>query len=386
MTAEPEALALRAGMRCFLLPPRSRRLEAPPAPRPVPGAPPGLLGLAMVDRRGAMVWALTPFPSAWVVVERDGGAVVCGGDAVTEPTADAVPLALPEATPLPMPAPVALSIPPRPAAMPLAAPRSRDHYLLTHGTGSVSVPLAALEGMGSLRPGMDPATPPGLPGAFGIHEVAGRRVLVLDPAWCTGGRPATGMASGLVALLRIDGRLLAMPIGRAAPGMEGPALEERLRETPDGRALLDAAPHALPAAGPEAGREVARLLLCEAGGTRFAVVAAEIATVLAPLRPAPAPAPVPSLRGVVSHRGEVLPVHDLDPRLGPPLLAPALAQAPLLRLALPRPVAVPVERVLGLRALPAALIEAVADDVLVSGLAPLDGMGVRICRAAALPA
>lgn len=384
--AEEEVGALRASGRLLALTSTGRRLAEAPQPRPLPSAPPGMLGLAMVGRRAAAVWALSSQPRVWVAFEGEGGAMICGGDEVAPLSDRAELLRLPAVAPTSLPQPHAVARRPARLAVPaVQAPIVRSGYVLTHGRHAVIVSLSTLDGLGTL-----PSTPPqplaaSLPGARGMIEAGGRVALLLDPAWCTGRPPDPFAAATLVALLRVEDRLLAMPVGRAVPGHEGTPLEDRLRATPEGRDLLAAAPPARPPPVRPPGETIARLLVCEAGGNRFAVAAAEISTVIAPLRPAPAPAAGPALRGVVSHRGEVLPVLDLDRRLGAPLSAAALATAPLLRLLLARPVAVPVDRVLGLRAVPVPQLAAVAEDPIVSSLAPLDGGSVPVCRAARLP-
>ena len=383
--AAPRGLVCRG--ICYRLPPGAREVEEPPRALPLPGAPAGLLGLALQGGRGAAVWALSTAPRAWVAFDLQGSTVVCGGDALREPPADAPMIEIPAAEALPLAAwvpPPRLAPEPPPRAR--AAPRPGT-YLLSHGRHGATVPFGVLDGvldMPDLAPGTDPGLPPG---ALGVAEFGGRFALLLDPArWLGPDRPSP-TPPRLVALLRLEDRLLAIPVDRALPGDGGARLDDALAGTPEGRALLAAAPRAAAPRARTGAEESTRFLLCETGGVRFAVPAADVATVLGRARPAPLPAEAGlTLRGIVSHQGEVLPVVDLDPRLAPPMHSDLLVSALLLRLPLPRPLAVPVERVLGLHAIPLTRIEAVSDDPLVSGRATLEGRAVPICRAAALPA
>jgi hypothetical protein len=223
-------------------------------------------------------------------------------------------------------------------------------------------------------------------GALRVIDVEGRAALLLDPGWSTGqGGPPRPTA--LVAVFRAAGRRFALPVQQARPGTEGTDLEARLADTPEGRSLIAAAPAAGAMPGDWLADPLLPLLLCDAGDARFALSVSEIATVLAPRQPAPAPgAGVPALRGVVAHRGEVLPVVDLDPRLAAPLGADALASAPMIRLALPRALAVPVRRILGLQMVPRRAVSPIAADALFAGRVVIDGASLPLCRAAALAA
>jgi chemotaxis signal transduction protein len=389
VTAEAAPRGLRAIGTTFAVPSGAHPLPDRPRIRPLPGSPPDLLGLTLIARRSAPVWRLTPEPAAWMVVEHAGGPVVFGGDGWSMPGPDAPLLSIPVVARQAIPSgairppPMADAPPPARRGPPVTATGS---YALVYGDGCAVVPIAALEGivaapdMAMPRPAID------LPGAIGQVEIGGGPALLLDPGWCTG-KLAAAAPSRLAAVFRQEGRRLAMPVDRARPGAEGPDLGARLGGTPEGRALLAAAPPVGATPPPQPVDRLRPLLLCEAGETRFALDLADVATVLAPARPTPVPRGTASaLRGVVSHRGEVLPVVDLAARLAPALDTDALSAAPLLRLALPRPLAVPVGRVLGLHPVPARRVATVADDALVTGHVVLDGRTVPICQADALAA
>ena len=58
----------------------------------------------------------------------------------------------------------------------------------------------------------------------------------------------------------------------------------------------------------------------------------------------------------------------------------------MIRLVLPRPVAVPVQRILGLQMMPRRAIRAVAGDAIVAATVQFEGARLPLCRAAALAA
>ncbi len=371
-------LGLRALGTLFAAPDGARALAEAPVVRPLPGAPAGLLGLAMLDGRAAPAWALTAAPERWLAIEHAGGLVLVGGDRIAAPTPSAPALAIPSMAPRALPE-RAFSMPASPAAA--AAPQP-DRHALVHGGAVALIALGQLETLLNLT-GL--ARMPGMPrGALCLADVDGRPALVLDPGWCMA-RPDAPPPGPLVAVFRSAGRRFAVPVEQARPGREGIDLERRLLETAEGHALIAAAPQA----GPSDGGDDAMLplLVCAAGETRFALPVSEVATVLAPRPPLPLPAAgAPALRGVVAHRGEVLPLIDLDPRLAAPFVDGALATAPMIRLVLPRPVAVPVQRILGLQMMPRRAIRAVAGDAIVAATVQFEGARLPLCRAAALAA
>jgi hypothetical protein len=83
----------------------------------------------------------------------------------------------------------------------------------------------------------------------------------------------------------------------------------------------------------------------------------------------------------------VLPVLDAGVSLGlPPVLGASGQEAPLLRLALPRPVALAVGGVTGLRRVPERLVAEVGGEGPVAAVATLGDAPLPICRAAVLGA
>lgn len=370
-------LGLRALGTVFAAPAGAWALTEAPVVRPLPGTPDGLRGVAMLDGRAAPAWALSHAPEHWIAVEHAGGIVLVGGERIVAPGPSSPALEIPSLAPRALPE-RAFS---RPSSETAAAPRP-DRHALVHGAGVALVALGNLETLLNLT-GLAPM--PGMPrGALCLADVDGRPALVLDPGWCTA-RPDAPPPGPLVAVFRSAGRRFAVPVEQARPGREGVDLERRLAETAEGRALLAAAPQAGTADGAADG--LLPLLVCAAGEARFALPVSEVATVLAPRPPLPLPAAgAPALRGVVAHRGEVLPLIDIDPRLASPFAEAALAASPMIRLVLPRPVAVPVQRILGLQMMPRRAIRAVAGDAIIAAMVQFEGAGLPLCRAATLAA
>lgn len=222
---------------------------------------------------------------------------------------------------------------PRPAAPSLAMPGMR----LTRGAApDLAVPRAWLERL-LLMPPCQPL-PFAPPGVVGLALAAGG-VLVLE------GPPGLP----LLAVLRVEGRLLGLACAGARPDADAGdggwlpagawALAPRARDA----VTLPAMPST-------------PLLFCQAGGLEFALPALEVEAVLAPLLPSPAPRD-PALRGVVAHRGQVLPVLDGGLALGG---APVLAGLPVPMLRLAGPVALAVSAVEGLRRVPDTAISPAA--------------------------
>lgn len=369
--------ALLAGGTAFLLPPGAEPID-PPAITPVPLVAPGLLGLAVVNGQALPVVALGG-ADAFVLVETRAGRVIYAGDSLLE-------AAPPDARPLPppgiaaRPAPAARAAEGTGWAVPARAARGLPRALAAeHGGARLVLPFAALDRVLPI-PDLRPA--PGAAGiALGYALADGAPVLVLDPAALLDvPSPDT---PGLLVVFRHAGRRLGLPCARIAPARAGEAtLAARLDAL---LPQLGAAPLAAAAAPPrpEATRT---LLLCAAGGHPFALPVEEVLAVLPALAPLPAPAGAgAAFRGVATHRGEVLPVLDAGIQLG---LAPVLAapgdEAPLLRLAGQRGVALAVARVTGLKRVPERLISEVAGDGPVAAIAALPEAPLPICRAAVL--
>ncbi len=233
--------------------------------------------------------------------------------------------------PAPAPAPPPVILPSAPLAR--AAQPAMPGMRLSRGAESLTVPrpwLQRLLPMPVLRP--LPFAPPGVAGL----ALAGGAVLVLDgPA----GLP-------LLAVLRIEGRLIGLGCGEARPDTaQGDATW-----LPAG--LLALAP--LAAEAPPVIEEATMpMLFCQAGGIGFAVPALEVEAVLPPQLPVISPGHAGAIRGVVAHRGQVLPVLDAGVALGGARSLTGL-EVPMLRLA--GPVAVAVTAVEGLRRVPLSAI------------------------------
>jgi chemotaxis signal transduction protein len=380
--------ALRCGATFFAVPPGAMPV-ATPLLRPVPGAPQGLLGLALLGGRAVPAYAPggTTGP-CWLAGD---GLLLCG-DELCEVDDSLVRPFHPAAPQLPAAAILPGTERPQPAAVPPAEAALLD---LDLGGACLRVPVAMVL---RVLPMPEVTPPPGRPpGALGLVLAPGiGPVLLLEGGWLDPaiGRPAPGQdasqglaALPLLAVLVVAGRLCALPCRRVVPATTAPALTvefllERLA-APGGAALLALAPLARPSLPPGA-IATRGLLLAEAGGILFAVAADEVTAVVPPQ--ALAPWAGGALQGIAAHRGAVLPVIDGGAVLGGRPVLAAGAQPPLLRLAGPRPVAVAVSAVLGLRHLPESAIQAVPGDGLLSAIAEHDGRPLVVCRAAALAA
>jgi chemotaxis signal transduction protein len=371
--------ALRCGDTFFALPQGAKPVSAPVL-RPLPGAPRGLLGLALLDGRAVPAYA--PGGTAgpcWLAAD---GLLLCG-DALCEVDEGLLrpfhPVApqFPDAAILPDPA-----LSPPAILPPVAALLDLDL-----GGACLRVPVAMVLRVLPM-PEVTPA-PGRPPGALGLVLAQGiGPVLLLEAGWLD---PATTWPSDaalpLLAVLVVEGRLCALPCRQVVPATAAPALpvalvRERLAG-PQGAALLALAPLARPALPPVA-IATRGLLLAEAGGILFAVAAEEVTAVVPPQ--ALAPWAGGALQGIAAHRGAVLPVIDGGAVLGGRPVLVAGAQPPLLRLAGPRPVALAVGAVLGLRHLPESAIQAVHGDGPLSAIAEHEGRPLVVCRAAALGA
>jgi chemotaxis signal transduction protein len=379
--AEPRALA--AGGRCFALPPGAAAIPAAPL-RPVPLGAPGLLGLALLDGQALPVLAAAPgLPGgpAWVLLDGPAGRVILAGEALLEAAPPgAEPLAAARIAPRPAP-------PPLPAsggeawAVPARAARGLPSALAAELGGlRMVLPFAALEHVLPL-PRLRPAPGAG-PAALGLALAGGEPVLVLDPARVLATGPPAEAPAELV-VFRHAGRRLGLPCARLRPARGGePTLAARLDALlPElGPAPLGVAAH------PPAPEPSRALLLCLAGTEAFALPVEEVIAAIPPTAPAPAPSGgALGIRGVVAHRGEVLPVLDGGERLGlAPVLGAPGAEAPMLRLAGPRPVALAVTQVTGLRRVPERLVVPTAAEGAVAAIATLNDQPVPVCRAALL--
>lgn len=233
----------------------------------------------------------------------------------------------------------ALPTRPAPPSLPsLPMPRRAAAAPLPPGMrlGTLVVPRAALWRLVSM-PEVTPL-PFAPPGVAGLAVAEGIAALVL-------GGPAD---APLLALLSVQGRMLGLPCQDARPDPAPGSVE-----------MVSAAALALapPLPEPRAAPAIVEtpLLLADAGGITFALPVLAIDAVLPPLLPAPPPAEAGGrIRGVVSHRGQVLPVVDAGQALGGP---PALGfeAVPLLRLG---GVALAVVQVRGLRRVPEAALTA----------------------------
>lgn len=377
-------VALLAGGRVFALPPGAEAVR--PAPmRPVPLAGAGLLGLAVINGQAVPVLAAAPgltAAGAWVLLDGPGGRIAVAGEALLPklpPGADELPLLRPTSRPAPPPLPAGEGA----WAVPARSGIARRAALAAELGGiRLALPFSALERVLPMPP-LRPA--PGADSiALGYALAAGEPALVLDPA-ALAEAEETLPEPTLLVVFRHAGRRLGLPCGRVAPARPGEAtlvprldsLLPRLGAAPLGQVIAPPPPEPMRA-----------LLVCGAGGQPFAVPAEEVVAVLPPLAPSPAPhSRIPGFRGVAAHRGDVLPVLDAGERLGlSPVLAHAGAEAPMLRLGGPRPVALAVAQVTGLRRVPERLIAAVAGDGLVAAIASLQEAPLPICRTAVLGA
>lgn len=292
----------------------TERLQRPPPLRRMPGG-----------------WVGFHAGRAWPVRDAAGAAEAAG--AIWHFTGEALLVEPPEGEVCALVArPAAPVLPAMPLPRRIATPAMPPGMRL----GAQVVPRAALW---RLVP-MPMVTPlPFAPrGVAGLAVADGIAALVLDgPADAT-----------LLALLTLRGRMLGLPCMDARPDAEAGSLAA----LPD--AILALAPP-LPEGRAAATVPETPLVMATAGGVGFALHAMVIDAVLPPMLPAPPPAAAGlRVRGVVAHRGQVLPVVDGGQALGG---APALGfdPVPLLRLGA---VAVAVSAVHGLRHLPETALTA----------------------------
>jgi chemotaxis signal transduction protein len=379
------AEALIAGGLAFLLPPGAQPVE-PQRLRPAPLAGAGLLGIVVIGGRALPV--MTPQPGlpggeAWVMIDGPGGRLVMAGEALAaEAPPDALPLLAPRLSARPVPAAEAATG--AGWAVPARAGRARLVAMAAEIGGlRLVLPFAALERVVPM-PVLRPAPGAGS-AALGYAIAAGAPVMVLDPAWAAEAPFAEAPPPGLLVLFRHAGRRLGLPCHRIEPARPGEAtlvarLDAALAElamAPLGQVMAPPVPE-----------PVRALLVCAAGGQAFALPVEEVQAVIPPMTPSPTPeGRLSAFRGVAAHRGDVLPVLDAGERLGlASVLGAPGAEAPLLRLAGARPVALAVSVVTGLRRIPERLIAAVAGEGLVSAIAEFQDAPLPICRAAVLGA
>jgi chemotaxis signal transduction protein len=368
--------AILAGGRAYLLPPGAEAMApAPMSPLPLSAA--GLLGTAVLGSAALPVFALAPGPVAIWAHLRDSGVVLAGETLLDPAPPDAEPLPPLRAAGRPPPAMRAVgggawSVPARGSQ---GLPRT---LAVETGAARLVLPFAALEHLEPMPP-LRPA--PGAEGvALGYALSGGAPVLVLNPG-LFGAEIVE--AAPLLLLFRHAGRRLGLPCQRVQPARPGEAtLAERLDALLPrlGAAPLGAAP---PPPLPEPSRAV---LVCTAGGQPFALPVEEVTAVIPPLVPGPAPRGLgPRFLGIAAHRGEVLPVLDAGLGLGlPPVLTTPGQEVPLLRLATPRPVALAVAAVTGLRRVPERLVSELAGAGPVAAIAAVGDAPLPICRAAVL--
>lgn len=411
MANEPGGLML--GGVAYHLPAGARTVAAPGIVRPLPGGPPGLDGLAMIEGRATAIWRLAPAPTAWVLVQTDAGPALLGGDGIVASPPPGAPCLVP---PRIRSHGVAVQAVERAARPTMAAggrsaatpPVPPPMLTLRHGHLAVRIALGAVE---ELRPVPESvsAVPGGATGVAGYAATPDGPVLLLDLAWWAGEAGASLAAAPIcMAVFRQGRSRLGMGCARAEPGGDGIDLAARLTGSVAGRRALDLAPSAAtdqaptlamalltaptiePSTGavPSAGGPRAAfrsLLVCRAGPDLFALLAEDVAALIAPQALPPVPAGA-AIRGVCAHRGAVLPVLDAGECLGQ--ARTAMAAGPWVRLVLAQPVALAVSEVLGLRRVPEHAIAPVPGDRLVAALASLlertDIGPVPICRAAAM--
>lgn len=227
----------------------------------------------------------------------------------------------------------------QPGPMPEARPRqvaeqaAMPGMRLSRGAGpDLVIPRGWLERLVLMPPCR--ALPFAPPGVSGLALAEGGVLLLEGPADLP-----------LLAVIRRHDRLLGLGCGGARPD----AMEGDDSWLPAGALVL--APRA-PESMPPAAVASTPLLFCQAGGLDFALPALEVEAVLPPQSPTPLPDD-PRLRGVVAHRGQVLPVLDGGTALGGPA---ALTGTPVPMLRLAGPVAVAVAQVEGLRRVPDSAI------------------------------
>ena len=371
MTGQMTGPALIAGGTAYALPPRSAPLPAPVL-RAVPGGA-GRLFVGMVGRRAVPAWLLPGAAggadAAWALVPDGEGTTLLGGDAFrAEAPGGSVPAPPPD-----FPAAairLAPSPPRRDPAGPAPGAIPRRLRLWTAG-GPLDLPFDAVERVVPMPP-LHPApdAPPGA-GGFAWTETG--------PALVTGREKAP-----LLVLLVIEGRRLGLPCARVEPGSgtEAPHIPDALRDP----RLLAAAPVAVPPA-PVPAPPTLPFLLARAGTSPIAFVATEVTAVLPPRAGAAMRGPMGSrVRGLVAHRGEVLPVLDAGERLG---RAPVLSDAegrPSLRLATIPPFALAVTAVDGFRAVLASEVVDVPGEGMTAAVARIGGEPVPVLRPRALAA
>lgn len=366
------AAGITAGVTAHRLPEGASAI-ATPVLRPLPGGS-GRLHVGLIGGAALPAWVLPGAMQparAWALVPGPEGALLLGGDSlIADPPPEAELVEIPRLAPVPGGRVRSASSGPAEATEPVAQP-VRGGFRLALVGGAVELPFDALDRLLPMPPlHLFPELPKG---ASGMAWTAAGPVLVIDSALLGA---ETGEAP-LLAVALVAGRRLGLPCRGAAPVARAPELPAALLQP----ALLSAAPRAVP---PPIERAVPTrpLLLARAGGTDFALELEDVAAILPPQVPRNRGGG--AVAGITAHRGDVLPVLDGGTRLGRgPVLAGGAA-VPMLRLQGPRPAALAVNSVLGLRAVPEADIAPVAGDGLVGAILRLDGAVLPVLRARAL--
>jgi chemotaxis signal transduction protein len=244
---------------------------------------------------------------------------------------------------------------PRLASPALAPPSRRPAGLgslhLALGGVALAIPAALAEHirpMPPLRP-----LPSAAPGVLGLAAAEGGAILVLQTGFAAGMPDQEPVEAPLLLLvMRESGRRFALPAARieAGPYVAAAARFQAWLSSAEARAALAHAPAALdpPPLLPAPQRH---LVLFRAAGMDLALPAESVVAILSATQPLPTPRR--GIAGLTAHRGAVLPVLDGGLVLGG-RAALAEGPAPLIRLALWPEVLVAVERIGGVRALPAA--------------------------------
>jgi chemotaxis signal transduction protein len=247
---------------------------------------------------------------------------------------------------------------------------------LALGGIALAIPAALAEHilpMPALRPLPDAA-----PGVLGLAEAEGAAVLVLGAGFAAGMPTAEpGEAPSLLLVLREGGRRFALPASRieAGPAIAATARFRDWLTSTEARAALAHAPAALDPPPLQAVPQ-RHLVLFRAAGMELALPAEAVVAVLPATHPLPTPRH--GIAGLAAHRGAVLPVLDGGLVLGG-RAALAEGAAPLIRLALWPEVLIAVERIGGVRALPAADVTPLPQrDGLVAAYARLGGMPLPV--------
>ncbi|WP_458096138.1 chemotaxis protein CheW [Roseomonas sp. WA12] len=366
------AAGITAGITAHRLPEGASAI-ATPVLRPLPGGR-GRLYVGLIGGAALPAWVLPGAKQpagAWALVPGPEGALLLGGDSlIADPPPDAELVELPRLAPVAGGRVRSASSGPVEPTEPVTQ-LMRGGFRLALVGGAIELPSDALDRLLPMPPlHLFPEPPDGV---SGMAWTTAGPVLVIDAAQFGA---ETGEAP-LLAVVLVAGRRIGLPCRGAAPVATTPELPAPLLQP----ALLSAAPRAVP---PPIERAVPTrpLLLAHASAADFALELEDVAAILPPQVPRNRSGG--AVAGITAHRGDVLPVLDGGMRLGrAPVLAGGAA-VPMLRLQGPRPAALAVTSVLGLRAVPEADIAPVAGDGLVGAMLRLDGTVLPVLRARAL--